>query len=80
MIPLLLLLIPTLAFGIALGPEPIHFPLSRRSLATRDLDFWAKAADHLRAKYGYNVIQRRQSSSAVPITNQVHSSFNRLCS
>jgi hypothetical protein len=74
MIPVLLLLLPVLALGVSVtrSPEPIHIPLARRSLAGRDeMSFWAKAADHIRAKYGYDTLQRRQTSAAIPLTNAV---------
>jgi hypothetical protein len=74
MVPALLLLLPALALGLSVprSPEPIHVPLARRSLAGRDdMSFWAQAADQVRAKYGFPILQRRQSSAAVPILNQV---------
>jgi hypothetical protein len=74
MIPVLFLLLPVLALGalVTRSPEPIHIPLARRSLAGRDdMNFWAKAADHVRAKYGYDALQRRQTSAAIPLTDAV---------
>jgi hypothetical protein len=71
MIPVILCL-PALVSALALaGPEPIHFPLVRRQQPTQDLDFWAHAADNLRHKYGVAAPQRRQSTSSIPMTNQV---------
>jgi hypothetical protein len=76
MIPVFLLALPALVSAAALGgADPLHLPLTRRQESNPDLGYWAQAADNLRKKYGYNTIQKRQtSSSAVPLTNQVCSS------
>src|SRR5215472_14596279 len=72
MIPVLLLALPSLAAAVALGgADPLHFPLTRRQVGELDLGDWVKAAEFVRNKYGYGSPQRRQSTSAVPITNQV---------
>lgn len=52
--------------------EPAHFPLTRRSRGPKD---FAGAANHLRAKYGFNTTHSKEKRAgntvAVPITNQV---------
>jgi cathepsin D len=72
MIPVFLLALPALVSAAALGgADPLHLPLTRRQESNPDLGYWAQAADNLRKKYGYNTIQKRQTtSSAVPLTNQ----------
>jgi len=70
MIPFILLLVPIVAAVAVPDANPLHFPLVRRQDPNPDLDYWAHAADSLRRKYGVNTPQRRQSTSAIPLTNQ----------
>lgn len=63
--------------------DPIHIPVTRRSRAgPRDINYYAAAADRLRAKYGFptsnnkrNVLNSRlgsrASSAGISIVNQV---------
>ena len=63
-----------LAFTLAveLGwSNPVEIPLIRRQTVNPDLDHWANAAVHLRQKYGADAVQRRQSSSDIPLINIV---------
>ncbi|THU83470.1 aspartyl protease [Dendrothele bispora CBS 962.96] len=73
-IPLALLL-----FFTQSNAEPIHIPLSGRSTAPRDLDYWRAAAEHLRSKYNYSNssstttrrgVAGRRSTAGIGITNQ----------
>lgn len=51
-----------------------HIPLARRVHQARSLANLPHAADHVRAKYKYHTLaflEKRVTSAAVPITNQV---------
>ncbi|KAK7448817.1 hypothetical protein VKT23_013547 [Stygiomarasmius scandens] len=57
--------------------DPIHVPLSARSTAPRDLDYWRAAAEGLRAKYNYSnsstsrrSVTGRRSVAGIGIVNQ----------
>ena len=68
-----LFLLSTFANSATVTPPSLHFPLTRRS-AGKPLDL-QKAADHLRAKYGYpthaSKLGKRQHQAGIPIVNQV---------
>jgi hypothetical protein len=60
--------------------EPAHFSISRRSIKSRSVDDFARAADNLRQKYNYSPLggkrKRAGNTAAVSITNQVRHSFS----
>lgn len=64
--------LPCLFSTLPVVAEPVHFPI-RRSSKPRGIEHYAEVADRLRQKYGYSssTKHRRQSSQAIPITNQV---------
>ena len=68
-----LLLLSPLTSGAALNGNPIHLPLIRRATRHHPLDL-AKAADHLRAKYGYSPVSptlQKRTTAGISIVNQV---------
>ena len=78
MLPVPLLVLSTLASALAATGEVVeslHLPLGRRQAANPDAESWAIAANTLRQTYGFDSLQRRQSTSSVPLTNQVSRSF-----
>ncbi|KAF5381156.1 hypothetical protein D9757_009439 [Collybiopsis confluens] len=86
--PLIHLLLLSLAVSnFSVGADPVHIPVRRRNTGVvRDVNYYAAAADGLRAKYGFptsnsNAASRkrsgdsakfgkRASSAGIPITNQ----------
>lgn len=85
MLPHILLALSFLASSSSAAPSTsgaIHIPITRRShnpakrSAEDNIDRLSRAADFIRNRYGYSspntTVQRRQSSAAIPITNQVN--------
>lgn len=83
MLPHILLALSFLASSSSAAPSTsgaIHIPITRRShnpakrSAEDNIDRLSRAADFIRNRYGYSspntTVQRRQSSAAIPITNQ----------
>ena len=67
-----LFVVLAIALAVELGwSNPVEIPLIRRQAANPDLDYWANAAVRLRQKYSADAVQRRQSSSDVPLINLV---------
>lgn len=72
----LFFIVPALSYSaVVREAPPIHLPLARRTLQKRDLDYWANAADQVRAKYGFATVasnsnRKRQNTVGIPIVNQ----------
>lgn len=83
----LFLFFPALSLSLQADPSPLHIPIVRRAnTGARDLNYYAAAAERIRAKYNINVPSsstpharraKRASSSDISITNQV--SFEWFC-
>jgi hypothetical protein len=60
--------------GIAVGAETYHLPLNQQTPnVDPGTEYWVSAANRLRQTYGFDALQKRQSTSSVPLTNQVRS-------
>ena len=78
MLSIPLLVLSTLASALAATGEVVeslHLPLARRQAPNADIESWALAANTIRQTYGFDSLQRRQTTSSVPLTNQVSHSF-----
>ncbi|KAG6810685.1 hypothetical protein H0H92_010741 [Tricholoma furcatifolium] len=68
-----LLYLLTFSLLYSVEAEPLHLTLSRRAGYTvHDTTYWAKTADHVRAKYGYtkNPAKRRRSTAGFSLVDE----------
>ncbi|PCH35995.1 acid protease [Wolfiporia cocos MD-104 SS10] len=63
-----------LSLAALAAADPIHIPLTRRSVRRDGIERFAAAADHVRAKYGYPTVssnlRRRAKTAGIDIINQ----------
>lgn len=75
------LLLP-LSLIVLAAADPIRIPLTRRSIRDWPLERYAGAADHIRAKYGFETLssklQKRGQTGGISLINQVRKIYPSL--